>query len=184
MAKFQDDVIIFKPTDTVAMCILAVLDSFGCGVLLILATDIFWWLAGIISLVMLGFCFLAMLSHHKTVIFTPNGCIIRFWFLKKEYRWNELQTKRYQNYAKCRDRISFRIFFTEKTFECSPHLYIKGKHIPLRYAEAHPFSYVIIFLADLSVKKPPALSNTTYLADLNEFQNKLIEWGVEVKFER
>ena len=140
-----------------------------------------WWFSLLVSTVALFFCFWSIISSCKTVILTPEVCQIRFWFWHKEYRWDELQTKRYVDYSKYVNWsaiIFWSVNLTDKTFECSPRVHKKHKRIPSRYAFFHPFSYVIICLHH---EKPPKFSNDTYLVDIEQFKNKLAEWGVEIE---
>lgn len=183
MADIQENAIILKSRDTVAMSVaslLCVLTFVVLGVIMVRSLDVPWWIAGLMSIASLVFCIWNLIASCRTVVLTPKGCEIHFAFLHKMYYWEELKTKCYVDYTNTvvwSDILFMRLHLTDKTFECSPNVLKKHSKLPLRYASFHPFSYVIIYLHH---EKPPKFSNDTYLADTTLFKNKLAEWGVAV----
>ena len=119
------------------------------------------------------------LAFGKTFILEEEGCTVCFLWYRKEYRWDELQVKRYANYRPC---IPLLKCYCKEGAEFSP----KNLHRPRWLAAAdycemfHPMSFFFIYFYPENMR---SRSLMFYVVDGNEFREKMREWGVPMENE-
>ncbi len=148
------------------------------------------WAISIKSLVALVLLFpvifivLAWIAFGRTLIFTKDGCTVRFIFFSKTYAWQDLKTKQIMDFS---DRISNK----EKPFTKGAVFYSKKVMLPKHLKPGmfnlyfNPFSFFFVYFRpdeDYYAHKSMMYSDL-YVTDETEFRDNLKKWGIEINEE-
>lgn len=110
----------------------------------------------------------------RTFILDEEGCTVRFWKLKKTYKWPEFQTKQIETKGNYLSRDlpydTVIVFYKKRTR--------KPRWVqPYNWCALHPFSYIFIHFKSESKDGWFRI----YEADKELLLGKLEEWGVQLE---
>ena len=111
------------------------------------------------------------------------GCTIRFFEIRKQYKWNDFKVKRIEY---CKNMRIFDLPYKLKCVVFSPEpIKKKGKWNVENYCFfVHPFSVVYIFLIPknrLAKLGNVIYDNLCYVVEEELFMEKMKEWNVEIE---
>ena len=143
------------------------------------------WLSAIVPIVIFSvYIILLEFATARTLVFSKEGCLVRWLFFKRFYRWEELQFKRYIDLHEVR-RLSSTRGSAQLPYlggaECSVKKIKRSKtDSPSYYAALHwTLSYFYVYFITTECPDEKGLAYE-YLVDETEFRAKLAEWGVEM----
>lgn len=119
--------------------------------------------------------------YGRTYIMDENGCLIKFLWIRKFYRWDEFKIKRYENYSGTfSDGNSY---YGAAVF--SPHKVRRPKFLQFEgYIGAfrlRVFSCVFVqFKRPIKLEKLKYQYPDAYVVDEHIFKQKMDEWGIEI----
>ena len=120
-------------------------------------------------------------SNERTVEMNAEGCMVRFLWYKKFYRWDELQVKRLADYRYCNwgwNRYAKVIEYDEGAeFSLKPVKRREGTSPP-SYCVWHPLTYIYVNFRNKAAEEAPKSSEHVCEVDKEFFLAKMAEWGV------
>ncbi len=144
-------------------------------------------LLGLGIFVVLNICILPWyIASGRKFVFDSDGVTVQFLWIKKQYRWDELQLKQYVTYGGIKAYAS--VIPKVKAVE----FYTKKVTIPKMDAHSysmlfHPFAFIFVYFPPFKTWRQDTSWNERgrtriiYEADEEEFLAKLNEWGVELE---
>lgn len=137
-------------------------------------------LAVLISLLLI---FRYWIVFGRTIIMDKDGCTISFWGISKKYKWDELKTKRIENYShRLRTRHQP---YTKGAIFSPKHVRNPLKLMPIEYSVFHLvpsirfFGYIFVFFDPHFAG--PAVQPDIYEVEEAEFRKCMAEWNVDIE---
>ena len=171
----------FKPSKEgkiLIVCILSV--PFLMAVIAWFAID--QMLAAIYILILLPICVNYGIVHGRTIVMTPEGCHIKFLCFEKFYRWDDFQTRRYEQYwgelppiERGSPYNTGAYFSPKKSRQSSMH-----KPATRIMWSVFPFSKIYVYFINDQAEKSSAFP-VYYAADEAEFREKMLQWNVSIE---
>ena len=170
---------IIKPsTENIALTIifltLIVAFSFLLGFLgFWIAIIIFWCFS-------LPFIIRTTVLYLTTIEFSKDGCDLKFWFIKKHFKWNELKTIRIEDLRACfpPERNYDKCLIFSKKDSVRPYTFLTPMNRTVLFGGFFNTFYVHFLRKGENYKK----GYNFFAVDEEEMLAKLKEWGVEPEF--
>lgn len=123
------------------------------------------------------------LESCRTLIMDEEGCTVKFLFIKKKYRWDELKVKRIEKYM---HRYGYKSLPYNGSAVFSKKKIRKPKRMdPADYSMlVHPFSFFYVrFHSEKPLQKWTVYASPDYEVDEDEFRELMKKWNVELEEE-
>ena len=118
----------------------------------------------------------------RTLIFSKEGCTVKFMFYSKTYKWQELKTKQIKDFS---NGISYKEQpFKQGTIFCSKSINFPKKLKPAGFNYLYrPFGFFFVYFKPCSnyYANKSLLYSDLYVVNEDEFRNNLKKWKVDIE---
>lgn len=147
------------------------------GIIFFIAIE--WnWLRISVSTFLIILGFIQWIECGKTLLMDREGCTVCFWCIRKKYSWNDLKTKRIEQwdmpYAGIIPENRRGVFFSQKDLNDKSFVKAVKKAGLLS-------SFYIWFTIDCSMRHYHHILPEMYNINEEEFMQKMHEWGVKLE---
>ena len=134
-----------------------------------------------VVLIMYPFIINVLIAFGRTIIMSKEGCLVKFLFIQKNYRWEDFKTKRYE----CTESI---VPPFERGSPYTRGVLLSTRNISKRsslklatrcYFTICPFSFIYVyFYPGTMAERPSNAYPIYYAANAQDFWEKMLSWGV------
>ena len=122
----------------------------------------------------------AWISSCRTYIIDEGGITVRFLWYQRTFKWDELKTKRIENYS---NSIGYRQPYTRGVIFYNKATKKPAWLMPAEYSMLiHPFCFIFIYFdPHISFGKWDIRCPDLYVVEETEFRENIKKWGIDLE---